>query len=223
MAGHTTTGASVASSVAVSRSLEMPAAQAPDHPGGRRGDHHHVGGLAEAVWGMGSASSNSERWTGSDARAENVVSPTKRVAPRVMTGTTWAPGRRAGGAPRSPCRRRCRPTPPARHAAPRARRGPTRSRAPRRARRPHRPRRPRRGQVMTILSLAISSNAIDSGLRATDVTCGGTMAPRPSPSWLKYALICRARLALSVTRENLVARSRSPRSTGSSSCLGVMP
>jgi hypothetical protein len=37
----------------------------------------------------------------------------------------------------------------------------------------------------TILSLEISSKAIDSGLRATDVTCGGTMAPRPSPSWLK--------------------------------------
>jgi hypothetical protein len=38
---------------------------------------------------------------------------------------------------------------------------------------------------MTILSLAISSKAIESGLRATEVTWGGTMAPRPSPSWLK--------------------------------------
>ena len=37
----------------------------------------------------------------------------------------------------------------------------------------------------TILSAAISSKAIDSGLRATEVTCGGTMAPRPSPSWPK--------------------------------------
>ena len=43
------------------------------------------------VCGMGSASSNSEVRTGSEARAENVVSPTKRVAPRVITGTTWAP------------------------------------------------------------------------------------------------------------------------------------
>src|SRR4029450_11967235 len=42
------------------------------------------------------------------------------------------------------------------------------------------------GWARTILSPAISSKAIDSGLRATDVTCGGTMAPRPSPSWLKY-------------------------------------
>jgi hypothetical protein len=37
----------------------------------------------------------------------------------------------------------------------------------------------------TILAAAISSSAIDSGLRETDVTWGGTMAPRPSPSWLK--------------------------------------
>ena len=63
---------------------------------------------------------------------------------------------------------------------------------------------------MTILSLAISSKAIERGLRATEVTCGGTMAPRPSPSWLKYALIWRARIALRVTSENLEpARSNS--------------
>ena len=35
-----------------------------------------------------------------------------------------------------------------------------------------------------ILEAATSSSAIDSGLRDTDVTCGGTMRPRPSPSWL---------------------------------------
>jgi len=40
---------------------------------------------------MGSASSHSEVWTRSDASAENVTSPTKRVAPAVMTGTTCAP------------------------------------------------------------------------------------------------------------------------------------
>jgi len=31
---------------------------------------------------------------------------------------------------------------------------------------------------------AISSSAIDSGLRDTDVTWGGTIRPNPSPSWL---------------------------------------
>ena len=36
--------------------------------------------------------------------------------------------------------------------------------------------------MATILSAAISSNAIDSGLRATEVTCGGTLEPSPSPS-----------------------------------------
>ena len=54
----------------------------------------------------------------------------------------------------------------------------------------------------TILSAAISSKAIDSGLRATEVTCGGTIVPRPSPSWPKYELIWRARLAPSVTSRN---------------------
>ncbi len=36
----------------------------------------------------------------------------------------------------------------------------------------------------TILSAAISSKAMDSGLRAEDVTCGGTTVPSPSTSWL---------------------------------------
>ena len=40
---------------------------------------------------MGSASSNSDVRTRSEASAENVVSPTNRVAPRVITGTTCAP------------------------------------------------------------------------------------------------------------------------------------
>ena len=55
----------------------------------------------------------------------------------------------------------------------------------------------------TILSAAISSKPMLSGLRATELTCGGTMWPRPSPSWLKYELIWRARRAASVTRLNL--------------------
>ena len=40
---------------------------------------------------MGLSSSHSEDCTGSEASAEKVVSPTKRRAPAVMTGTTWAP------------------------------------------------------------------------------------------------------------------------------------
>src|SRR5690606_6436018 len=43
------------------------------------------------VCGIGSGSSNSDVRARSDASAENVVSPTKRRAPRVSTGTTWAP------------------------------------------------------------------------------------------------------------------------------------
>src|SRR5215216_6887007 len=50
------------------------------------------------------------------------------------------------------------------------------------------------------------------GLRATDVTCGGTSVPRLSPRWLKYELICRARRAASVTRANF----ESTRSSNSS-------
>ena len=32
--------------------------------------------------------------------------------------------------------------------------------------------------------LTISSSEIDNGLRETELTCGGTILPRPSPSWL---------------------------------------
>ncbi len=35
----------------------------------------------------------------------------------------------------------------------------------------------------TILSAAISSNAMDSDFEAVDGTWGGTMVPSPSPSW----------------------------------------
>src|SRR5690606_12867404 len=48
---------------------------------------------------------------------------------------------------------------------------------------------PSPGRTITILSLAISSNAIDSALPATEVASGGTMEPSPSPSWFKYPLI----------------------------------
>ena len=36
----------------------------------------------------------------------------------------------------------------------------------------------------SILPTSISSSEIDSGLRDTEFTCGGTILPRPSPSWL---------------------------------------
>src|SRR5262245_39758079 len=53
------------------------------------------------------------------------------------------------------------------------------------------------------------------GLRATDVTWGGTRVPRLSPRWLKYELICRARRAASVTRANFEStRSRSSSMAG---------
>src|SRR2546425_7542466 len=53
---------------------------------------------------------------------------------------------------------------------------------------------------------------MESGLRETEATCGGTIAPRPSPSWLKYELICRPRLAdrlTSVNFESTFSRSSS--------------
>ena len=66
-----------------------------------------------------------------------------------------------------------------------------------------RPRPAAGASVLTILSTEISSKAMLNGLRAVDDTCGGTMWPRPSPSWLKYELMLRARRAASVTRLNL--------------------
>src|ERR1017187_3680063 len=50
-----------------------------------------------------------------------------------------------------------------------------------------------------ILPAAISSSEMDKGLREIDVTCGGTIEPRPSPSWLKYELTSRPRLAAKLT------------------------
>ena len=71
-----------------------------------------------------------------------------------------------------------------------------------------------------ILPAAISSSEIDSGLRDTDVTCGGTMVPRPSPSWLKYELICRPRMAARLTRVNFESTRSSSSSTGGSIMVG---
>src|SRR6478735_7917647 len=68
--------------------------------------------------------------------------------------------------------------------------------------------------VHTILCWAISSKPIESGLRDTDDTCGGIMCPRPSPSWLKYELMLRARRAARVTRENFESTVPSRRSIG---------
>jgi hypothetical protein len=91
IAGAITTGARVARRVAVSRSFEIPAAYEPT----RRAVAGHTttrsADCPNRVCGIGSASSNSDVRTGSDASAENVVAPTKRSAPLVSTGMTWAP------------------------------------------------------------------------------------------------------------------------------------
>ena len=60
--------------------------------------------------------------------------------------------------------------------------------------------------------MPISSNAIDNGLRALVVTCGGTLLPDPSLSWWKYELIWRARRDASVTSVNFES-TRSRRSS----------
>ena len=92
MAGATTTGARVASSVAVSRSPERPERRSEIS----RAVAGHTTTVSarwpSEVWGMAEeGSSHSDVTAGSDARAENVVAPTIRSAPAVSTGTTWAP------------------------------------------------------------------------------------------------------------------------------------
>ena len=117
--------------------------------------------------------------------------------------------RRGGGRPRLPCRRRSRPVTPRTTRRPSRRDIESATRSGRFSSSSVRSG-SSGGTMPSILAAAISSKAIDRGLRATDVTCGGMIAPRPSPSWPKYELICRARFAPSVTRENLdPARSRS--------------
>ena len=64
---------------------------ASEEVGRGRSHDDEVGALPSLVWGMGEASSHSVRCTGSEARAEKVTSPTKRVASSVSTGATWTP------------------------------------------------------------------------------------------------------------------------------------
>ena len=68
--------------------------------------------------------------------------------------------------------------------------------------------------VQMIFSSEISWKPIDSGLRAVDDTCGGIIPPRPSPSWLKYELMLRARRAANVTSVNLESTLSSKLSMG---------
>ena len=81
IAGATSTGARVASSVAVSRSSEIPAAYLPEQLGGGRAPRSRGPRPGPSrVCGMGSGASNSDVRAGSDASAENVSAPTKRRA-----------------------------------------------------------------------------------------------------------------------------------------------
>ena len=85
--GATTTGARVASSVAVSRSSERPEPVGGEQPGRGRRHDHQVGrpgraGCAGSGWSRPTATSAPARM----ASAERVTSPTKRRAPSVMTG-----------------------------------------------------------------------------------------------------------------------------------------
>ena len=62
------------------------------HPGRRRRDDDHLGALAEAGVGDGVLFAP-QRGLDRLGRqgAENVVAPTNRWAPSVITGATWAP------------------------------------------------------------------------------------------------------------------------------------
>ena len=195
--------------------------------------------IRSALWprrvcGIGLSSSHSEVCTGSLARAENVVRPTKCSAPAVITGTTCAPASTSRRQTSMALYAAIPPVIPRTMRLPASADGATALIGSQR----------RRGaqwsgagsgddlavagsslgvdaawaassassgsSVRTILSAAISSKLMLSGLRAADGTCGGTMWPRPSPSWLKYELICRARRAANVTRLNFEStRSRS--------------
>ena len=144
---------------------------APGRPSGRAG-----------CAGSAQGSSHSEVRTGSEASAEKVTAPTNRVASAVSTGPRRRRRRPGGGRPRPPCRRRCRRDAEDDAAAPERHRAVV----SRLRRRPSTRRRRRTlGRLAVGLApararscpAAISSKAIDSGLRATEVTCGGTMAP----------------------------------------------
>ena len=201
IAGQTTTGARVASRVAVSRSSRC-----------RRRRRRAAGpwpaprATRSAVWprrvcGMGSASSHSEVCTGSEARADERGAADEALGPLghdghdVGAGVDQPAADLDGLVGRDPAGDAEHDAPPGewRHglladlASSLAGSRPARRRPRRDAARRRPPRASSPGSTWTnsILSAAISSKAIDSGLRATEVTCGGTMAPRPSPRWLK--------------------------------------
>src|SRR4029077_15431086 len=142
----------------------------------------------------GSVPSNSDVCAGSDASAENVSGPMNRCASSVRTGATWTP---------ASTRRRHTSTalyaaiPPQTPSTTRGigRRG-SLGPAPGQAdasggestistgASSSAPASVSSTRSYTILLAEISSSAIDRGLRETDVTWGGTIRPRPSPSWL---------------------------------------
>ena len=109
IAGQTTTGARVASSVAVSRSSRCrrrrrrAAGRWPGTTTTRSAD------WPSRVCGMGSASSHSEVCTGSEASArERGARRRSARRPRSSPGRRGRRRRPGGGRPRPPCRRRCR-------------------------------------------------------------------------------------------------------------------
>ena len=165
----------------------MPAAYLPMQPGGGRRDDDEVGVLAEAgVRDRVSGPSNSEVRAGSDASAENVSAPTKRVASSVSTGHDVHAGVDEPAADLDGLVRRdpagdAEDDPPAARDVGRgsrrgsagvvgrgvvAGRGGSTSAATSASS-------SSTGSIRSmILPTSISSSAIDSGLRDTDVTCG---------------------------------------------------
>ncbi len=102
IAGATSTGARVASSVAVSRSSEIPAAYFPSSLAVAGATITRSARCPSRVCGIGSGAPppsppprpsdpKSDVRAGSDASAENVSAPTKRWASSVRTGETNAP------------------------------------------------------------------------------------------------------------------------------------
>ena len=184
--GRRRTGARVASSVAVSRSCGDAGGVGAEEPGGGRAPRPRGRRPGRA----GCAGSGRRRPTARSAPARRPAPrtwsrPTKCVAPSVRTGDDVGAGvdqpaadldrlvggDAAGDAEDDPPPGECTPDGLLAGLASAAR--------PRRRPRPRRPpaRRPGRSARNSILSAAISSKAIDSGLRATEVTCGGTIAP----------------------------------------------
>ena len=91
IAGQTTTGAVVASRTAPSRSCAMPAAVSARKFAVAGATSTRSAAWPRWVCGIGSCGSNSSVRAGSEASAEKVAVPTKRVAAGVRTGMTCAP------------------------------------------------------------------------------------------------------------------------------------